>query len=662
MTYEQVVVLLTLGGALTLFVTEALPLGVTGLCVIAALGISGVLGPEEALGAFSSPAVVLVGGLYVVSASLIRTGVVGVLDRRLLQIGSTGSERRLLVWATLGALLVSTVLNNTSVVVLMLPMLLGVANRIGVAPSRLLMPISFAAILGGTMTLIGTSTNILVADLADEVFTIRFFDFLPMGAGFATVGLLYLWFVAPRTLPSRPTISSVTRGRTFEYVSNLRVPESGPATNLTPAQLKRQVGDDIRILQLVRGEEILDRFSATEPLRPGDVLILRGSPEAIVALCRDLRLTAEAPEAGPEPRATTFAEIVITPASELIGRTLAQIGLKRKYGVVALALQRMGAHLRYGITHVPLRIGDVVLVQGPPRRVERLRGQAGFLLLVGVEENVMLRRRAPVAITILLLFIVAAALGGVSLPLLAVAAAAACMVSGCLPLRRAIQEIDFNVLGLLAGAVTLGLALQESGLAMNAAEVVLGATRALGPVAVLSAIYLLTAVATEFVSNSGAAALMVPIALATAAEAGHSPRPFVFAVAFAASAHGGPERLWFCFRLRNGKALQRTRGPMRLLLKHGESMLGWRGAEPVQPVIRYETGDWRRLPAGKPAPTPDGRAGAWWQIDAPDLYADVAACYPYGQAELNAMLHQVAPLAFVRDAFHHRHVIEERER
>jgi len=114
-------------------------------------------------------------------------------------------------------------------------------------------------------------------------------------------------------------------------------------------------------------------------------------------------------------------------------------------------------------------------------------------------------------------------------------------------------------------------------------------------------------------------------------------------VAFAASAHGGPERLWFCFRLRNGKALQRTRGPMRLLLKHGESMLGWRGAEPVQPVIRYETGDWRRLPAGKPAPTPDGRAGAWWQIDAPDLYADVAACYPYGQAELNAMLHQVAP-------------------
>jgi len=114
-------------------------------------------------------------------------------------------------------------------------------------------------------------------------------------------------------------------------------------------------------------------------------------------------------------------------------------------------------------------------------------------------------------------------------------------------------------------------------------------------------------------------------------------------VAFAASAHGGPERLWFCFRLRNGKALQRTRGPIRLLLKHGESMLGWRGAEAVQPVIRYETGEWRRLPAGKPAPTPDGRAGAWWQIEAPDLYADVAVCYPYGQAELNAMLHQVAP-------------------
>ncbi|MCZ6787015.1 MAG: SLC13 family permease, partial [Planctomycetota bacterium] len=198
MSFDQIYVLAVLLGALTLFATERIPLGVTGLGVIAALGLAGVLDPNRALSAFASPTLVIVGSLYVVSAGLLRTGVVARLGERLLR-RCEGSEVRLLLTAMLAAMVLSTLLNNTSVVVLMLPLLLGAAKNLGIAPSRLLMPVSFAAILGGTMTLIGTSTNVLVADLAQKQLPsmepLGFFEFAPVGAGYAVLGMVYLWLI-----------------------------------------------------------------------------------------------------------------------------------------------------------------------------------------------------------------------------------------------------------------------------------------------------------------------------------------------------------------------------------------------------------------------------------------------------------------------------------
>jgi len=534
MTLEQVAVLAVLAGALALFVTEVIPLGVTGLCVIVVFGVTGILSPEEALGAFSSPVFLLVGGLYVVSASLIRTGVVGAVDRFFLRRAT--SEPSLRLSSTAGSAIVSSLLNNTSVVVLMIPVVLGAARRLSVPPSRLLMPVSFAAIFGGMMTLIGTSTNVLVAGLAEGAVHIRFLDFLPVGAGFTALGLLYLWFAAPKLLPSRETVSSVTRGRAFEYVTELRVRRDGPALGAAPLDLVRRVDERVRVLQLVRGGEVLDAHGPNVRLKSGDILVLRGPPEAIVAMQRDLRLAVLEGGDQSAPRQTTFAEIVITPASGLIGRTLSEVGLRRSFGVVALALQRRGAHLRRRIVDVPLDVGDVVLVEGAPERVERLHGHAGFILLTGLDEEVALRRRAPIAAAILVGFVGLAAFDLVNLSLLALTAACACLVTGCIRVRRAIREVDWNVLGLLAGAVTLGLAIERTELANRFVEAVLPHSRAFGPTAVLALIYLVTLVSTELLSNSAAAAIMVPIALATATELGVSARPFVFAVAYAASA------------------------------------------------------------------------------------------------------------------------------
>jgi len=531
MTYEQGVVLLVLAGALYLFATEKVPLGITGLLVIAVLGISGAVPARDALGSFSNPAFVLVGSLYVVSASLIRTGVVGVVERFFLRRAASGST--LLLWATAGAAAVSSIVNNTSVVVLMVPVLLGAARRLGAAPSRYLMPVCFAATCGGMTTLIGTSTNVLVAGLASPALEIRFLDFLPVGAGMTAVGLVYLWFAAPRLLPARPTVSTVTGGRTVEYVTELHVRIDGPALGLAPAELARRVHERVRILQLVRGEEVLDAEAAQ--LEAGDILILRGPPEAIVAMQRDYRLAPL--EGSPEgPRGTTFAEVVITPVSELLGRTLAEVGLRRVFGVTALALQRRGSHLRRGIVRMPLQVGDTILVEGTPENVGKLQGQPGFLLLTGITEEAALRGRAPVAIAILAAFVGLSAFEVANITLLAITAAAACLATGCIRVRRAVREVDWNVLGLLAGAVCLGTALERSGLAAHFVHVVFSPLKGFGPWWMLAATYFVTMVFTEFLSNSAAAALMVPVAFATAAQAGVSAKPFVFAVAYAASA------------------------------------------------------------------------------------------------------------------------------
>jgi len=416
----------------------------------------------------------------------------------------------------------------------MMPVLLAAARRMGTTPSRFLMPVCFAATCGGMTTLIGTSTNVLVKGLAAPRFEIGFLDFLPVGAGMTAIGLLYLWFVAPRLLPSRPTVSAVTGGRAVEYVTEVCVRAEGDAVGLPASELARRVHDQVRILQLVRGEEVLTGHG-TEELEPGDILILRGPPEAIVSMQRDFRLSLL--EGNPEgPRGTTFAEVFITPASELVGRTLAEVGFRRAFGVTALALQRRGSHLRRGIVEIPLQAGDVVLVEGAPVNVEQLQGQPGFILLTGIEEEVPLRKRAPVAVSILVLFVALAAFDVANITLLALAAAAASLLTGCIRVRRAVREVDWNVLGLLAGAVCLGTGLERSGLAARFVHLVFSPLREFGPFWMLAATYFVTMVFTEFLSNSAAAAIMVPVAFATAAQASASPRPFVFAVAYAASA------------------------------------------------------------------------------------------------------------------------------
>jgi len=429
------------------------------------------------------------------------------------------------------------------VVVIFIPLIAAMAERYGRSPPGALIPLSYVSILGGMLTLIGTSTNVLVADLARPATRIGFLDFLPYGAVFLLVGLLYLWFVAPRILPSRPTISSVTQGRAFEYVTELLVREDSRGVGLTRTAFEQEAGGGLRVLQHVRGEEALtveaDEAGNEPRLEAGDVLVVRAQPELVVRVCREYGF-ATLPDAGdagaPRAHATTFAEIVVTPVSRLVGQSLGNVGFYRSFGVIALALQRRGAHLRRGIVDLPLRPGDVILVHGAPDKIEGLRDQPGFLLLVGVDDRIELRGRAPVAIGIAAVFMVGAASGAFPLALLAVAVAIASVATGCVAPNRALREIDWNVLGLLAGAVTLGAALQETGIAREIAGVVVGLTQDLGAAYVLAAIYLMTAIATELVSNAGAAALMVPIALESAQRIGAPEKAFALAVAFAASA------------------------------------------------------------------------------------------------------------------------------
>ena len=460
MTVEIVVVFLILGLSVVAFVTERMRHDLIGLLVMVSLGLTGILTPDELLHGFGNRAVVTIGAMFVLSAALTRTGTVSALSGRLAEY-SRGSPMRFLVFSLVTVCVMSAFINNTPVVLVFIPAVLTVCAKVGMSPSKFLMPISFASMLGGSCTLIGTSSNILVSSISESAGqgAISMFEFSQVGILIVIGGMAYLLFLSFRMLPERVTIASTLNPEAAkQYVTQVRL---GSDSNLIGKTLADTPFGKARVsvVELIRGEQIR-RLDRETPLEVDDILLVRGDLNDILELDRQHSVTITpglSQRVGDVKRVEmTLFELMVAPESNLIGQTCSSIGLREEYDVSVFAIQRRGRHHQKEIGAIELKMGDILLVRGSIEEASRLRESNEFILLEGVHEEREERHKAPIAIMTIAAIILLASFGVFPISVLSMGGVAVVLLTGLLTPREVYRSVDWPVLVLIAGMIALG--------------------------------------------------------------------------------------------------------------------------------------------------------------------------------------------------------------
>jgi di/tricarboxylate transporter len=541
MTLDQIFVLALLALVFISFVREFYPPEVTALAASAALLATGIVGTDAFLEVFSSSAPITIAMMFIISAALERTGVLQAIGE-ILHHHSKGSYFRTMVLMMGAVAVASAGINNTPVVILLAPVLIALAPNVGVAPSKLLIPLSFAAIMGGTMTLVGTSTNILMSTVAQEAGQprITMFEMTLPGIVFAAVGITYMLFAGRFLLPDRQSLAGLLgQGGKRRFMARLLIPTGSKYIGQTLDALPFTTSHT-RILDVIRGETSMRRELETLVLEAGDRIVLRTDTSEILGLKENGQVEfRDIADRGLEPvtaEATLIMEASVGQNSYLRGRPLGDLQLRRRYGVYVMAVHRNDRNISDRIDDVRLRFADTLLLEGPAQGIQRLVEDGGIVNLSTPQDRPVRREKAPIAIATILGVMILAALGVMEIAGLAVIGAVIVMMTRCVNPEEAFDAIDWRILFLIFGMLGLSIGMEETGTAQLIVEQAVGLVEGFGPVAILAAVYVLTSVLTEIVSNNAVAVLIGPIVIALAVELGLDPRPFIMAVMFAASA------------------------------------------------------------------------------------------------------------------------------
>ena len=547
MTPDIAIVLGIMTLMFVLFVKEIFPLDVTALVVLIIFLVIGNLTLEEAISGFSNQAVITIAVLFILSHALQKSGI---LEYGVVRLNKL-TERSKLLGLTVFLITVafaSAFVNNTAIVAIFIPLTIRLAQKYNLSPSKLLIPLSYIAIMGGTLTLVGTSTNLLVNSIyvnTTMAEPLGMFEFSRYGIFILLIGLLYIIFAVPFILPSRTVTSSLTQSYHMGgYLTELKVAEESPMVGRTFMERSINKNYDITVLDIIREGMVISKNIRNTIIHPGDVLFVRGSLENFLRMKEVEKVTMLTDEKLTQAELihddNTLVECLLTQQSELVGKSLMEINFRRRFGSFILAIRREGAILRRKIAHVMLRAFDTLLVYGPRDKIKELSESGNFIVLGEIEATLQKNRFWWVSLVVIISAVFLAALGLVPILKGALVGMIILLVLRVISTNEAYQTINWQVIVLIAALIPIGIVIQKSGtaewLATAMNNVVEQFDPALRPFVMVSLIYLMTMMLTEMASNAATAIIMTPIAISAAMQIGLDPKPFIFSVCFAASA------------------------------------------------------------------------------------------------------------------------------
>lgn len=543
MGLDVVLLIAILAYTLAAFTFDWAPIDVVALTCLGLLLVTNLITVDQAIEGFSNPAVITVMMLFILSYGLTNSGLLKKLGERIAQLAGKRS------WGASAALILiagvlSAFINNTAALAIFLPVSMQLARHYEFSPSKILLPLSYVSIIGGTCTLIGTSTNLLVSGVATARFGMEpfgVFEFFGLGAVLFVVGGIYTLTIPMKFLPPRADSSNLTKKyRLSNFLTELRVPEGSRIVGSTVVDAKIHELFQLNVLEILRDKERIAQDLRNTKLRPDDVLIVRGEMEGIVRLRERyglLLLTdVKLEDSDLADDNNILAEIQLSPNSRLTGMTIKDIDFRKRYGCFVLALNRTGEMIREKLTGIPLRSWDTMLVFGPRSRVENLYTMDDFVPLEELNLRLRMPKRWWVSLVIIPVVVLLAATGAMPILKASILGVVAMLLSRTITIQQAYDSINWTVIFLLAAILPLGTAMSNTGLDQTLGQGIASLGEGYGPLAVLALIYLATALLSEIVSNNSTAVLMAPIAFTAAAKMGVDPKPFLMGVAYAASA------------------------------------------------------------------------------------------------------------------------------
>lgn len=540
---ETWIITIILLATLYLLITEKISVDLTAIGIMVLLVVSGILSPREAVGGFANPAVITVGAMFVVSKGMMRTGGVEFLGRQVIRLAG-GNFAVALAIVLVSVAVASAFINNTPVVILFIPVVMAMCCEYGLSPSKFLIPVSYASILAGTCTLIGTSTNIIISDLSYDFGygALSMFELSIIGVPIAVIGIIFLLIAAPRVLPDLANPVCHLQGSEHrEYLAELQIQEDSPLVGHSSENIFNNRYPTMQVLEVITGTQIHYPGREEVALQGGDILLAKGSLNDLVAILQkegvELPSSEKGLVLGAQKDAPIVVELIISPHSTLRGRKLSNTDLATDEDVHVIAVKRSHLHLSERQIHdVRLQTGDIILIWCSESKLETIRAGKDCIVIEDVYEEIIHKRKAIWSVVNFIGMVGTATLGLADIMTCALTAAFLMIVTGCLQMRDAYRSLQGDVLMLIAGTIALGTAMQKSGTSQLYAEAFLSLFAGMSPTWVLGGMILLTSISTQILSNNATAVLLLPIAISTALGIDVDPKPFIIGICIGASA------------------------------------------------------------------------------------------------------------------------------